>query len=241
MFWSRHTEHGLAGTVDIGFTDRHGGPAGHDLDLGGAAGAAASAATRAALAAVAEAFAVGRLAAMRQVHGADVVVVTDPADEPPVCDALVTARADVALCARVADCVPVVLADADAGIVGVAHAGRRGVVAGVVPATVAALEDLGAGRLRGWIGPHICGGCYEVPGELRAEVARSCPAAFGCTTWGTPSVDLGAAVAAQLADAGVEAVAVGGCTRESPDLFSYRRDGDAAGRFAGVVVWRGRP
>ncbi len=72
---------------------------------------------------------------------------------------------------------------------------------------------------------------------MRAEIAAVVPATRATTSWGTPALDLGAGVRAQLADAGVPVVEVGGCTREDDTLHSYRRDGAAAGRLAGVV-WR---
>jgi copper oxidase (laccase) domain-containing protein len=133
----------------------------------------------------------------------------------------------------------VLLADADQGVVGVAHAGRQGVALGVISSAVGAMRELGAQDIHAWIGPHICGGCYEVPDEMRAEVTRVVPAAFATTTWGTASLDLGAAVTAQLEQAACTVTAVGLCTRESPDLYSYRRDGEQAGRFAGLIVLRG--
>lgn len=231
--------------VDVAFTDRHGGVctgeyASLDLTRSRPGDDDALARNRRRLAA---AFGVDELVTMRQVHGADVHVVRDRPDEPPTCDALVTDVPGIALCVRVGDCVPVVLADAAAGVVGVAHAGRPGVVAGVVPAVVRAMRDLGAGDIAGWLGPHVCGGCYEVPADLRAAVAEREPAAFACTTWGTPSLDLGAAVRAQLLRSGCGPVAdcpdgAPLCTIESTDLFSYRRQGPASGRQAGLVVLR---
>ena len=237
MFASRDRIDGAAGVVEIGFTDRHGGvsaPPYDSLDLSLSATDRADE-VAANLSRVAAAFGVGRLALMRQVHGADAVVV-DGAGELPACDGLVTTRPGVALCVRVGDCVPVLLADADHGVVGVAHAGRSGVAAGVVPAVVHRMRAEGAEHVTAWIGPHVCGGCYEVPADMRAEVASAAPAAFAVTTWGTPSLDLGAAVSAQLQEHGVEHRDMSRCTRESPDLYSHRRDGSAAGRFGGVVV-----
>jgi copper oxidase (laccase) domain-containing protein len=85
----------------------------------------------------------------------------------------------------------------------------------------------------------VCGACYEVPAELQEEVAALVPQARSTTSWGTPALDLGAGVLAQLADAGVEDVRVlDHCTREDPDFPSYRRDGDASTRFAGVIWMR---
>lgn len=171
-----------------------------------------------------------------QVHGDEVVTVED-ASVVPEADGLVTTRRRTALMVRVADCVPVLLADRAGGVVGAAHAGRRGVELDVVTRTVERMRALGAGEISAWIGPHVCGGCYEVPEEMRAEVAARVPETHAETTWGTPSLDLGAGVAAQLTAAGVAVTAVPGCTREDARLHSYRRDGAASGRFAGLV-WR---
>ncbi len=229
--------------VDVAFTDRHGGVSGGpyaSLDLGDGSGD-----LRANLEILAEAFTGTReapVALMRQVHGATVASVDGaPVRPAPEADGLVTATPGVVLVVRVADCVPVLLADPDRGVVGAVHAGRPGLVAGIVPAAVAALHDLGARRLVAWVGPHVCGGCYEVPDDMRAQVAAAVPESYASTSWGTPAVDLGAGVAAQLRAAGeqagvpVEVVEVGRCTREDDDLFSYRRQGVESGRLAGVV------
>jgi YfiH family protein len=240
VFASRDRIHGAAGVVDVAFTDRHGGvsaPPYDSLDLSISATDRADE-VAANLTRLTAAFGVERFQMMRQVHGAEVVVV-DPDDvTPPRCDALVTATPGVALCVRVGDCVPVVLADVEHGVVAVAHAGRDGVAGGVVPETVRRMHALGATRITGWVGPHVCGGCYEVPDAMRAEVAAVAPTAYAVTTWGTPSLDLGAAVRTQLHEAGVECRDLSRCTRESPDLYSHRRDGASAGRFGGLVVLR---
>ncbi|CAN5202516.1 peptidoglycan editing factor PgeF [soil metagenome] len=175
-----------------------------------------------------------RLADLSQVHGGDVVraVPGGPRDRA---DAMVTDEAGVVLLVRAADCVPVLFADPEAGVVGAAHAGRPGVAAAVVPHTVEAMHDLGAQHLTAWIGPHVCGACYEVPSQLQDEVAALVPATRATTSWGTPSLDLGAGVRSQLEAAGVTVVDASACTRESPDLFSYRRDGAGSGRLAGLI------
>jgi YfiH family protein len=163
-------------------------------------------------------------------------------DEPasrPDADALVTDRPGVVLAVRAADCVPVLFADPTAGVVGAAHAGRLGVASAVVLRTVARLRDLGAGDLTAWVGPHVCGSCYEVPADLQAEVVAVEPATRATTSWGTTALDLGAGVRAQLERVGVAVVDASRCTRESPDLYSFRRDGRAAGRLAGLVRLRG--
>lgn len=215
------------GTVSVGFTERR-------LDLGDLAPPAVR---DAALAEIEEVTGATPYL-MHQVHGTDVQVVEEwaaPVWDPQV-DALVTAETGRALLARAADCVPVLLS-ADTGAIGAVHAGREGVRRGVVPAAVGRMRELGAQRLQAWVGPHICGACYEVPEAMRAEVVAAVPATYATTSWGTPALDLGAGVRAQLEEAGCTVVEVGGCTREMPALHSFRRDGAAAGRMAGVV-WR---
>ncbi len=229
----------------MAFTDRHGGvsPSPYDsLDLGGARADRRDVGENFAL--LARELRVTGLVTMRQRHGNVVAFIGDDAADDvvpgagPECDALVTDRPDTALCVRAGDCVPIALADAHQGVVAVAHAGRRGVVAGIIDATVTAMRGHGATSVTAWVGPHICAGCYEVPAALRSEVAVVAPAAFGCTTRGTPAVDIGAAVVAQLQAAGAQVVDRALCTLESPDLFSYRRDAARSGRTAGIVVLR---
>jgi polyphenol oxidase len=177
---------------------------------------------------------------MRQVHGADVHTVdrewlASRQAEPAEVDGLVTALPGVALLVRVADCVPVLLADCRRGVVGAAHAGRQGLVTGVVPATVDRMRELGAVDIVAWVGPHVCGSCYEVPADMRDEVVAVSPAAYAQTSWGTPAVDVGAGIEAQLKAEGVEVVDASRCTLEDEDLYSYRREGAAAGRLGGLV------
>lgn len=181
-----------------------------------------------------------------QVHGRGVHVVAGPGEVPddgPVAraDGLVAVGGRVALAVLVADCVPVLLADPAAGVVAVAHAGRAGVVADVVGATVEAMLAEGAepGRVRAVVGPAVCGRCYEVPAALRDEVAAAVPGAASTTSWGTPALDLPAAVLARLDTLGVAASRAGGCTLEDTRWFSHRGHGAdptrPAGRLAGVV------
>lgn len=232
--------------MEVAFTDRHGGvsrPPYDSLNLadgGGDDPAAVAENVRR----VEQAFAgsggsgTGRLVAMHQVHGDRVVPVGPDADETPgSCDGLVTSSSDLGLMVRAADCVPVLLADVGTGVVAAVHAGRKGVVAGVVPAAIERMREHGAAAITAWVGPHICGRCYEVPDALRSEVAARVPATYAETSWGTPSLDLGSGVRAQLAAADAEVVVVEGCTRERDDLYSYRRDGAGSGRAAGLVRW----
>jgi polyphenol oxidase len=112
------------------------------------------------------------LLGLTQVHGLDVIHVTAPwaAGEGPRADAMVTDRPDVALGVITADCAPVLFADATAGVIGAAHAGWRGAVAGVLEATLAAMVELGAQRITAVIGPCIHQPSYEVGADLREAV-----------------------------------------------------------------------
>ncbi|MFE1949032.1 peptidoglycan editing factor PgeF [Streptomyces sp. NPDC059524] len=226
------------------FTDRWGGVSAApyaELNLGGAVGDDPAAVLRNRERAARElGLEPGRVVWMNQVHGPDVEVVDGPwgpdADIPCV-DAIVTTRRGLALAVLTADCTPVLLADPVAGVVAAAHAGRPGMIAGVVPAAVGAMVRLGADpdRIVARTGPAVCGRCYEVPAEMRADVAAVEPAAHAETSWGTPAVDVTAGVHAQLERLGVrdrEQSPV--CTLESHDHFSYRRD-KATGRLAGYV------
>lgn len=225
------------------FTDRWGGvsAAPYDrLNLGGAVGddPAAVLANRA-RAADSLGLEADRVVWMRQVHGRDVAVVAGPwgDGEIPEADGVVTARRGLALAVLTADCTPVLLADPVAGVTGAAHAGRPGLVAGVVPATVEAMVGLGAdpARIIARTGPSVCGHCYEVPAEMRAAVAEVAPEAWATTSWGTAAVDVAAGVRAQLAACGVGAVELSEvCTMESSDHFSYRRERET-GRLASYV------
>lgn len=234
------------GAVEVAFTDRAGGVSAApftSLNLA-ATGRDESAAVAENLRRVVTSFAGdgGPVAAMHQVHGADVAVVTRglarlvPGVEGlPSVDAVVTDRPQLTLMVRMADCVPVLLADVDREVVAAVHAGRAGLVAGVIPQAVATMRELGAARLIAWVGPHICGRCYEVPEELRADVSRATPAAWAETAWGTPALDVGAGVVAQLEEDGVGVKNVARCTYEDAALYSYRRDRADAGRLAGLV------
>lgn len=184
-------------------------------------------------------------ARLHQVHGDEVVAVIEPwapgpSQQVPQGDALVSDRLGTGLMIRVADCVPVVLAGLgpEGAVIGAVHAGRKGVVLDVTTRTVERMRALGALELTAWIGPHVCGQCYEVPAEMRDEVAALVPETKAETSWGTPALDLGAGVEAQLRAAGVDVVRVPGCTLHDAGLHSYRRDGERSGRIAGLVWMR---
>lgn len=238
----------LAAGALAAFTSRHGGvsaPPFDSLNLGGSVGDDPAAVARnRQLAAQACGRAADGIAWMRQVHGTDVAYAArspgetaEGPDPAPEVDALFTDVPGLALGVLVADCAPVLIADPQAGIIGAAHAGREGMAGGVVPALVRAMTAAGAepARMCAALGPAICGGCYEVPAQLRARIAEAVPQAGCVTRQGSPGIDIRSGVAAQLAGAGVRAVSRDPrCSAETPALYSYRRDG-RTGRFAGLV------
>lgn len=152
----------------------------------------------------------------------------------PVADAQVTSIPGAGIAIRVADCLPVLLASPRARIVAAVHAGRVGLLSGAITVTISVLRALGAEEISAWIGPHICGDCYEVPDEMAADAAERLPVSAGTTSWGTASIDLAAGAVHQLESAQVQVEYVGGCTRTSPDHFSHRAD-SASGRQIGVI------
>ena len=163
-------------------------------------------------------------------HGRGVAVV-GPQPEPdavPGVDGLVTTRRPgVGLVMMAADCLPVLLADPVAGVVAAAHAGRAGLVEGVLQEVVQVMRGLGAdpARTTAVLGPAVCGACYELPEDLAEEVGRRVPGSRSTTRAGTPAADLAAGAEAVLAAAGVvRTTRVGGCTVEQPErFFSHRR------------------
>jgi len=172
------------------------------------------------------------LATLYQVHSADVVEVSAPwsLEERPKADALVTRTPGLGLGILTADCVPVLFADPQAGVVGAAHAGWKGALSGVVEATVAAMERLGAARadISAAIGPCIRQASYEVGPELRQAFIVADEASAGFFTAskrdGHFMFDLAGFVSRALADAGVKGEDVGIDTYADEErFFSYRR------------------
>jgi YfiH family protein len=226
--------------VRMAFTDRHGGvsaPPFHSRNLGGLVGDdPAAVATNRARTATELGLDPARVVFMHQVHSATAAYVTAPfgADAPPL-DAICTDVPGLALAVLAADCAPVLVADPAAGLVGAAHSGRVGTLAGVVPALVKELTSRGARDLIAVIGPLACGACYEVPADMRAEAAATLPETWSTTRQGTPALDLRAGITAQLRACGVRDVRHDPrCTIETADLFSHRRD-SRTGRLAGYV------
>lgn len=176
---------------------------------------------------------------MNQVHGAHVEVVDAPHPTGAFddTDALVTATPGLALAVVTADCVPVLLADAQAGVVGAVHAGRVGAANGVVLRTVEAMLKLGARseNISVLLGPAVSGPNYEVPEEMAAEVEGRLPGSRTTTSRGTPALDLRAGIARQLNAVGIRSIDIDPrCTVADPALFSHRR-GAPTGRLASLI------
>lgn len=129
--------------------------------------------------------------------------------EPTVieADGQVTSRRHVALGMFAADCLPVLMADPEAGIIGAAHCGRRGLQKGVIGATVEKMVAKGAKteRIVATLGPRICGDCYEVGGDIADEFDAQFPGTFTLSRFGQPGIDIAAAALQELAKAGVPA------------------------------------
>ncbi len=161
----------------------------------------------------------------------------EPGAEVQAVDALVTDQPGTGLVALAADCVPVVLIDAEARVLGVVHSGWRGVLLDVVGSAVTAMAALGAspGRVQSFLGPAICGGCYPIPSDRAEQVRQVAPAAVTTARDGQPALDLRAGLVARLGDLGVTSTLIGGCTVQDPELYSYRRDA-RTGRQAGAVA-----
>ena len=174
-----------------------------------------------------------RLVTCHQVHSPDVVTVAAPwrREDNPRADALVTNRRGIALGILTADCVPVLFADADAGVIGAAHAGWKGALGGVVAATVAAMARLGAapGRMRAAIGPCIAQRSYEVgpefPARFLAEDADNGDFFAPARRAGHFMFDIAGYVERRLIAAGIGAIQRAPCdtVAEETRFFSYRR------------------
>lgn len=153
-------------------------------------------------------------------------------------DAIISATGNEPIAILVADCLPVAFTT-DYGPTAIAHAGRVGLLDGVLENTVTQLRDLDpleTGTITATIGPGICGACYEVPEALRDEAAKQHPDIAAATSWGTPSLDLPAAAETILKHAGVHVHRIHECTYTNTQLYSHRRQ-PGVGRIAGFV-WK---
>lgn len=172
------------------------------------------------------------LARVYQIHSPDVIAVTEGKnqDDPPKGDAMVTNRPGILLGIVTADCVPVLFADSQTGIVGAAHAGWQGAIGGVTDRTIAAMEELGANRshIICAIGPCIAQRSYEVDEGFFRRFVEDAPANEHFFADGKPGhyqFDIEGYVAARLAAAGIAKIeCLGEDTYSQPDrFFSYRR------------------
>lgn len=172
-----------------------------------------------------------RLATVHQVHSPDVIIVDKDHDgSRPQADAMVTSTPGIILGVLSADCGPILFADPQNGVIGAAHAGWKGALAGVLENTVAAMETLGARRenILACLGPSISGKNYEVGPEFVARFLDQNPAYeifFAPSPKnGHAMFDLQALTLKRLADAGLRAESLGLCTYAEPEtFFSYRR------------------
>lgn len=186
------------------------------------------------------------LVTVRQVHGTTVYVHEGqqrPAEHPEA-DAVVTRERGVVLGIRTADCVPVLFADAEAGIIAAAHAGWRGAVDGVVSRTVEAMIRLGAdpSRIAAAIGPAISAENYEVGEDFARTIAENYAEALPFVIregHSSPHFDVPGLVLSQLSALGIASDRVGGCTYAHPELyFSHRystHHGGRAGRQIALI------
>jgi YfiH family protein len=184
-----------------------------------------------------------RVARLQQVHGKMVHVVdTEHAVERRIGDGMVTDAPGVALAIFTADCVPVLLTDPEAGIIGALHAGWRGTLAGIASEGMNVMAALGAqrDRVRVALGPSIGSCCFEVDAELGEHFVSQVPGAAACCRPGRPGknhLDLRGIIRQQLLDAGVvddSIVDAGPCTRCDSDRFFSRRA--ARGAATGVQM-----
>jgi len=178
---------------------------------------------------------------LTQVHGAEVVAIDAPApSDPPRADAAVTRRANVVLAVRIADCMPVLFADRAGTVIAAAHAGWRGLAAGVLENTLDAMNAEPA-QIVAWLGPAIGPTAFEVGTDVRDAFVRNdaqAHVAFAAASPGKWLADLESLARMRLSRAGVRSIHGGGmCTfRDPARFFSFRRDG-TSGRM-GAFVWR---
>lgn len=166
---------------------------------------------------------------MNQIHG-DTVVLVEGKESTPTCDALITTEHKLAVAVMVADCIPLLL-KSDVAVAAV-HVGRKGLINGVARNTIDAMRDLGAEVIHSYIGPNICGGCYEVGEDIYQEVVAKYPSSDSKIRTGKNTLDLVAGLKSDLKDTVL--LDLSSCVLEDKNTFSYRRDG-TTGRQAGVI------
>lgn len=170
---------------------------------------------------------------MKQSHS-DVVLVVNGSEDIVEADAIVSTEKGAGLAVLVGDCVPILIRGETC--VAAIHAGRVGMVNGIVSKTVAMMRELGSAQFEAILGPSICADCYEVSPEMYREVIEEVPGS--ATDEERHRLDLQNGIASQLNAAGVEVLNLGICTREFPDFFSHRRsvsESEPEGRQLGLI------
>ncbi len=181
-------------------------------------------------------FAGSHVYCLEQVHSDGIVLAEDISPgEIPEADAIISRNVDDILCVRTADCVPILAWSTDDPMIAAVHAGWRGLAAGIVEKTIRTMRSLGGKDIMAAIGPSIGPCCYEV----RADVAQALQVDVEPDSNGSFFIDLKGAALIRLAGEGIagEALVIRSmCTRCNADrFFSFRRDGDHAGRNISVV------
>lgn len=167
---------------------------------------------------------------MHQSHSDKIRIVEEFSVEDFNADALISTKPGLGLAVLVADCIPLLLSSPT--VVAAVHVGRVGMTNGIVDKTIDIMEGLGASGIIAWIGPSICGNCYEVSPQMYDEVTTFFPAS--ATSSAKHSLDLPRGTIAILRERGIDTHALGLCTLENPQFFSHRRD-QSIGRQAGVI------
>ena len=180
----------------------------------------------------------GDLALMQAAHGSSIASVHGAGTFPSV-DSLITDHEDVGLVAMGADCVPLIFyasREGDTPLISAVHCGWKGIVAGVVDATIAELRVRGASHIQSVVGPAICGACYSSAADRRELIRSSTRPDVAEAVLRVPGgIDVREGVITRLRSAGIEPLVVGGCTYGNPEtLFSYRRE-NRTGR-QGIVI-----
>jgi YfiH family protein len=179
-----------------------------------------------------------KLAVMEPIHGKSIAKVTKPGSFAGV-DSLMSDQCDLGLVAMGADCVPLIFygsRGSDSPVISAVHCGWKGLVAGVVTATLIELRAQGVDEIKSVVGPAICGACYSCTPARRRLVQNSTRFEMATAALAVPGgIDVRAGVLAELSGEGITPIVVGGCTFENPEtLFSYRRE-NKTGR-QGIII-----
>jgi YfiH family protein len=163
---------------------------------------------------------------MHQTHSNNLHLISTIETAKEDTDSLITDSKDLALAVRVADCIPLLLYSKN--LVAAVHVGRKGLLNEVAAKTVTKMKSLGADKIYGLAGPHICGNCYEVGTQMAEEIYRTHPATKGKKD----HLNLFSGLKEQLQDVTLENIDI--CTKENSQYFSYRAAAEA-GRQVGVI------